>query len=76
MVAMDFFEASNFYDFFNQYCLNLLKNPTVRGLKSYIIKVKVIFSLKIIVTLVLHIVVTGIQVNIFGSVQPLIFKLF
>ena len=32
MVAMDFFEASNFYDFFNQYCLNLLKNPTVRGL--------------------------------------------
>ena len=33
MVAMDFFEASNFYDFFNQYCLNLLKNPTVRGLK-------------------------------------------
>ena len=33
MVAMDLFEASNFYDFFNQYCLNLLKNPTVRGLK-------------------------------------------
>ena len=34
MVAMDFFEASNFYDFFNQYCLNLLKNPTVRGLST------------------------------------------
>ena len=34
MVAMDFFEASNFYDFFNQYCLNLLKNPTVRGLSG------------------------------------------
>ena len=34
MVAMDFFEASNFYDFFNQYCLNLLKNPTVRGLSQ------------------------------------------
>ena len=34
MVAMDFFEASNFYDFFNQYCLNLLKNPTVRGLMT------------------------------------------
>ena len=34
MVAMDFFEASNFYDFFNQYCLNLLKNPTVRGLTN------------------------------------------
>ena len=32
MVAMDFFEASNYYDFFNQYFLNLLKNPTVRGL--------------------------------------------
>ena len=36
MVAMDFFEASNFYDFFNQYCLNLLKNPTVRGLNTHI----------------------------------------
>ena len=32
MVAMDFFAASNSYDFFNQYCSNLLKNPTVRGL--------------------------------------------
>ena len=32
MVAMDFFVASNSYDFFNQYCSNLLKNPTVRGL--------------------------------------------
>ena len=32
MVAMDFFEVSNYYDFFNQYFLNLLKNPTVRGL--------------------------------------------
>ena len=36
MVAMDFFEASNFYDFFNQYCLNLLKNPTVRGLIKHV----------------------------------------
>ena len=34
MVAMDFLEASNFYDFFNQYCSNLLKNPTVRGLRN------------------------------------------
>ena len=32
MVAMDFFAALNCYDFFNQYCSNLLKNPTVRGL--------------------------------------------
>ena len=32
MVAMDFFAASNSYDFFNQYCSNLLKNPTVGGL--------------------------------------------
>ena len=32
MVAMDFFAALNSYDFFNQYCSNLLKNPTVRGL--------------------------------------------
>ena len=39
MVAMDFFEASNFYDFFNQYCLNLLKNPTVRGLKPSISRI-------------------------------------
>ena len=31
MVAKDFFAASNSYDFFNQYCSNLLKNPTVRG---------------------------------------------
>ena len=23
-----------FYDFFNQYCLNLLKNPTVRGFNN------------------------------------------
>ena len=36
MVAMDFFAASNSYDFFNQYCSNLLKNPTVRGLTSLI----------------------------------------
>ena len=34
MVAMDFFAALNSYDFFNQYCSNLLKNPTVRGLNS------------------------------------------
>ena len=34
MVAMDFFAALNFYDFFNQYCSNLLKNPTVKGLKK------------------------------------------
>ena len=32
MVAMDFFAALNCYDFLNQYCSNLLKNPTVRGL--------------------------------------------
>ena len=32
MVAMDFFAASRFYNFFNKYCSNLLKNPTVRGL--------------------------------------------
>ena len=31
--AMDFFAALNSYNFFNQYCSNLLKNPTVRGLK-------------------------------------------
>ena len=36
MVAMDFFAASNSYDFFNQYCSNLLKNPTVRRLTSLI----------------------------------------
>ena len=34
MVAMDFFAALNSYDFFNQYCSNLLKNPTVRGLRE------------------------------------------
>ena len=34
MVAMDFFAALNCYDFLNQYCSNLLKNPTVRGLSS------------------------------------------
>ena len=34
MVAKDFFTASKFYDFFNQYCSNLLKNPTVRGLNT------------------------------------------
>ena len=28
------FAASKFYDFFNQYCSNLLKNPTVRGLMN------------------------------------------
>ena len=33
MVAMDFFAALNCYDFLNQYCSNLLKNPTVRGLR-------------------------------------------
>ena len=32
MVAMDFFAALNCYDFLNQYCSNLMKNPTVRGL--------------------------------------------
>ena len=32
MVAMDFFIALNFYDFFNQYCSNSLKKPTLRGL--------------------------------------------
>ena len=37
---MDFFAASNSYDFFNQYCSNLLKNPTVRGLTSLISDVK------------------------------------
>ena len=31
MVAKDFFAPSNSYDFFNQSCSNLLKNPTVRG---------------------------------------------
>ena len=35
MVAMEFFAASNSYDFFNQYCSNLLKNPTVRGLANW-----------------------------------------
>ena len=44
MVAMDFFEASNFYDFFNQYCLNLLKNPTVRGLNSKSLQLKTAVS--------------------------------
>ena len=34
MVAMDFFAALNCYDFLNQYCSNLLKNPTVRGLST------------------------------------------
>ena len=34
MVAMDFFAALNCYDFLNQYCSNLLKNPTVRGLNE------------------------------------------
>ena len=34
MVAKDFFTASKFYDFFNQYCSNLLKNPAVRGLNT------------------------------------------
>ena len=33
-IAMDFFAASNSYDFLNQYCSNLLKNPTVRGLRA------------------------------------------
>ena len=33
-----FFAASNFYDFFNQYRSNMLKNPTVRGLKPFCIK--------------------------------------
>ena len=31
---MDFFAALNCYDFLNQYCSNLLKNPTVRGLRN------------------------------------------
>ena len=35
MVAMDFFAALNCYDFLNQYCSNLLKNPTVRGLNEH-----------------------------------------
>ena len=34
MVAMNFFAALNSYDFFNQDCSNLLKNPTVRGLNE------------------------------------------
>ena len=38
MVAMDFFAALNCYDFLNQYCSNLLKNPTVRGLISWPIR--------------------------------------
>ena len=37
MVAMDFFAASNSYDFFNQYCANLLKNSTVRGLTNAVL---------------------------------------
>ena len=37
MVAADFFAALNSYDFFNQYCSNLLKNPTVRGLRLLVI---------------------------------------
>ena len=39
MVAMDFFAALNCYDFLNQYCSNLLKNPTVRGLRNYVMVV-------------------------------------
>ena len=46
MVAMDFFEASNFYDFFNQYCLNLLKNPTVRGLNTLLKEMEDILRLE------------------------------
>ena len=34
MVAMFFFATSKFYNLFNQYCSNLLKNPTVRGLST------------------------------------------
>ena len=35
LATMDFFAASNSYYFFNQYCSNLLKNPTVRGLRGW-----------------------------------------
>ena len=49
MVAMDFFAAWNCYDFFNQYCSNLLKNPTVRGLT-------LILTSMLTVTLVLELV--------------------
>ena len=49
MVAMDFFEASNFYDFFNQYCLNLLKNPTVRGLMIFMLKEFVVLSKVVVI---------------------------
>ena len=31
------FAALNCYDFLNQYCSNLLKNPTVRGLTSVLV---------------------------------------
>ena len=34
MVAMYFLVASKFYDFFNQYCSNLLKILTVSGLMN------------------------------------------
>ena len=51
MVAMDFFAALNCYDFLNQYCSNLLKNPTVRGLTSFIGAVVLISSSHSCVTL-------------------------
>ena len=44
MVAMDFFAALNSYDFFNQYCSNLLKNPTVRGLMVMVSSKSIRFS--------------------------------
>ena len=39
MVARDFFAFMNLYDFLYENCLNLLKNPTVKGLKAYIIRI-------------------------------------
>ena len=47
MVAMDFFAALNCYDFLNQYCSNLLKNPTVRGLSHKSVSSNEIISWKI-----------------------------
>ena len=35
-VIQVYLAASKFYDFLNQYCSNMLKNPTVRGLKNYL----------------------------------------
>ena len=55
MVAMDFFAALNCYDFLNQYCSNLLKNPTVRGLMFIIVIIINIFHL--FIHLFLHCIV-------------------